>query len=159
MRRRVLIARLGLVAAAMVVVWLLVSARLDASQARREQAAQARAAAASSAELRAQLQAANKDRDDLGTQLAAVRAEAAGIRTSVRELPGRLPRSTSTTTRVLTVPGPPRVIRGPRGPVGPRGPANASAAPSRPPSPPSGVPAPPRSCLIRAAGVGVCGER
>lgn len=162
MRPRLFIARAGVLVVVVLVVWLLALARHDADRARRGQVEQARRDAAANAVLLDQLQAAQHDRDAQAADLQAAREQLAGLRVSVRELPGRIPRSTTTTTRTITLP--PALGRGPRGPAGPPGPRGTgtpSAAASRPgPVGPVPSPAPPpRACVAVVAGLGVCRAR
>lgn len=152
-------ARAGVLVAVVVVVWLLASARHDAARARAELARQSRITAADAAALRSQLGAAQRDRDDLAAQLAAIRG-------SVRDLPSRIPRP-RVVIPAQTTAG--RVGRpGPRGPAGPPGlsarstgtpaaaPPSSAPAPDVTPSRPVEPAAPSRACPVRIASLEVC---
>lgn len=157
-RRRELIARFGLLAAALVAVWLLAHAQLDAAAARRQLAEQIDPARPGS--LAAQLATANAAAARTELDLAVARTELARLGISLDELPGQLPRSSvttrSTTTNTTTIPARPTPGSTPR--PGPRGPAGPSGAPA--PAAPDTSPAPagpaPRDCLFALFGVGIC---
>lgn len=160
MRRRLLIARFGLVAAALVVVWVILDARASTSAARRTVAEQGDATRPGSLAYR--LAEAEAARAELVAELEATRGAVDGLGAQVDKLPTRFPtpapapRTSPPPTYVTVEPGKAGtvVLR----PVQPPPAARPSPAPTSSPKPaPSASPTPASPpCLVALLGVGVC---
>jgi hypothetical protein len=160
MRRRVLIARFGLVAAALVVVWVILDARASTSAARRQLADQSNPTRAGSLAYR--LAEAESSRAELVAELEATRGDLAGLGDQVDKLPTRFPtpapapRTAPPPTYVTVEPGKAGtfILR----PVQPPTAGKPSPTPTSSPRPaPSASPTPTSPpCLVALFGVGVC---
>lgn len=162
-RRRLLIARAGLVAAVLAAVWLLIDARSDAAGARRQLAEQSDPTAPGSLAYR--LADAESARGELVAELETAGGQLEALRRSVAGLPAKFPKlptpaATGSPASVVTVtPGAGgTVILRPVQPAPAARPAStprptSSSAPTSSPSP-SATPSPP--CLVSLLGVGVC---
>jgi len=158
MRRRVLIARFGLVAAALVVVWVILDARASTSSARRQVAEQADPTRPGSLAYR--LAEAESSRAELVAQLAATRGDVEGLGRQVDKLPTAFPTpAPAAAPRVI-------IVRPPDPPAAPSpSPTPTSSAAPKAPTPSKATTPPaaskprptatPRPC-VPVLGVEVC---
>jgi len=160
-RRRELVARAGVLVAALAAVWLLIDARSDASEATRRLADQSDPTRPGSLAYR--LAETESSRAELVAELAATRGAVDGVGRSVKALPGKFPTpapATSSPPRVVirevpvtVAPTPAPRPRTPPAAVKPR-PRPRPPAASRPTPRPTSTASP--SCLAAVLGVGGC---
>lgn len=162
MRRRVLIARLGLLAVVLAAVWLLIDARGDSSAARRQLAEQSDPTSPGSLAWR--LAEAEGARVELVAELQAAQAALDGLRRQVGKLPTRFPTPAPVAparrpvTYVTVEPGEAGtvVLRPAQPPATAPRPSPAPTSSPRPAPSASPAPATRPPCLVAVLGMGVC---